>query len=73
MTNHAVVNVGGGPTGLMLAAELALAWIDVVTSSDGPTRRSKARARGACTRARSKCSTSEASRGGSSRRGRPLG
>jgi 3-(3-hydroxy-phenyl)propionate hydroxylase len=29
MTEHAVVIVGGGPTGLMLAAELALAGIDV--------------------------------------------
>ncbi|HEY4186002.1 MAG TPA: FAD-dependent monooxygenase [Polyangia bacterium] len=29
MTNHAVVIAGGGPTGLMLAAELALAGIDV--------------------------------------------
>jgi len=29
MTNHAVVIVGGGPTGLMLAGELALARIDV--------------------------------------------
>jgi len=29
-TEHAVVIVGGGPTGLMLAAELALAGIDVV-------------------------------------------
>ena len=29
MTEHAVVNVGGGPTGLMLAGELALAQVDV--------------------------------------------
>src|SRR4249920_3639863 len=29
MTNHAVVVVGGGPTGLMLAGELALAKVDV--------------------------------------------
>jgi 2-polyprenyl-6-methoxyphenol hydroxylase-like FAD-dependent oxidoreductase len=30
MTEHAVVIAGGGPTGLMLAAELALAGVDVV-------------------------------------------
>src|SRR5215813_77016 len=29
MTEHAVVIVGGGPTGLMLAGELALASVDV--------------------------------------------
>src|SRR5690349_5620636 len=29
MTEHAVVLVGGGPTGLMLAGELALAKVDV--------------------------------------------
>src|SRR5262245_48933891 len=29
MTEHAVVIVGGGPTGLMLAGELALARVDV--------------------------------------------
>ena len=28
MTEHAVVIVGGGPTGLMLAGELALAGVD---------------------------------------------
>src|SRR5947209_1693695 len=31
MTNHAVVIAGAGPTGLMLAAELALAWVDELT------------------------------------------
>src|SRR5689334_6178500 len=30
MTEHAVVIAGGGPTGMMLAGELALAGIDVV-------------------------------------------
>src|SRR5215207_268618 len=30
MTEHAVVIAGGGPTGLMLAAELALAHVDLV-------------------------------------------
>ena len=30
VTEHAVVIAGGGPTGLMLAGELALAGIDVV-------------------------------------------
>jgi 3-(3-hydroxy-phenyl)propionate hydroxylase len=29
MTEHAVVIAGGGPTGLMLAGELALARVDV--------------------------------------------
>ena len=29
MTKHAVVIAGGGPTGLMLAGELALARVDV--------------------------------------------
>src|SRR5580704_9423511 len=29
MTNHAVVIAGGGPTGLMLAGELALSRVDV--------------------------------------------
>ena len=30
MTDHAVVIAGGGPTGMMLAAELRLAGIDAV-------------------------------------------
>ena len=29
MTEHAVVIAGGGPTGLMLAGELALAGVDL--------------------------------------------
>jgi 3-(3-hydroxy-phenyl)propionate hydroxylase len=29
MTEHAVVIAGGGPTGLMMAGELALAGVDV--------------------------------------------
>ncbi len=44
MTEHAVVIAGGGPTGLMLAAELALAKVDVAiverrTSQDLPGSR----------------------------------
>lgn len=35
---HAVVIAGGGPTGLMLAAELALAEVDVVIVERRPTR-----------------------------------
>ena len=30
MTEHAVVIAGGGPTGMMLAGELALAGVDVI-------------------------------------------
>ena len=46
MTEHAVVIAGGGPTGLMLAAELALAGVDVAilerrTSQDLASARSR--------------------------------
>src|SRR2546429_9480895 len=36
MTQHAVVIAGGGPTGMMLAAELALAKVDVVVVERRP-------------------------------------
>jgi 2-polyprenyl-6-methoxyphenol hydroxylase-like FAD-dependent oxidoreductase len=38
MTNHAVVIVGGGPTGLMSAGELALAGIDVAIVERRPNQ-----------------------------------
>src|SRR5947207_264715 len=38
MTEHAVVIAGGGPTGLMLAGELALAAVDVVIVERRPTQ-----------------------------------
>jgi 3-(3-hydroxy-phenyl)propionate hydroxylase len=38
MTEHAAVIAGGGPTGLMLAAELALAQVDVVVLERRPTQ-----------------------------------
>jgi 3-(3-hydroxy-phenyl)propionate hydroxylase len=38
MTDHAVVIAGGGPTGLMLAAELALAGIDVAVFEQRPSQ-----------------------------------
>ena len=68
---HAVVIAGGGPTGLMLAGELALAGVDVVDRRAAPQPgRSPARARAVCTRAPSRSSISAASPTGSSRRGR---
>jgi 2-polyprenyl-6-methoxyphenol hydroxylase-like FAD-dependent oxidoreductase len=36
MTEHAVVIAGGGPTGMMLAAELALARVDVAVVERRP-------------------------------------
>ena len=38
MTEHAVVIAGGGPTGLMLAAELALAGVDVAVVERRPNQ-----------------------------------
>jgi 2-polyprenyl-6-methoxyphenol hydroxylase-like FAD-dependent oxidoreductase len=38
MTEHAVVIVGGGPTGLMLAGELALAGVDVAIVERGASQ-----------------------------------
>ena len=38
MTEHAVVIAGGGPTGLVLAGELALAGVDVVVVEPRPTQ-----------------------------------
>jgi 2-polyprenyl-6-methoxyphenol hydroxylase-like FAD-dependent oxidoreductase len=38
MTEHAVVIAGGGPTGLMLAGELALAGVDVVIIERRPSQ-----------------------------------
>jgi 3-(3-hydroxy-phenyl)propionate hydroxylase len=38
MTDHAVLVAGGGPTGLMLAAELALAGVDVNVIEQRPTQ-----------------------------------
>jgi 2-polyprenyl-6-methoxyphenol hydroxylase-like FAD-dependent oxidoreductase len=38
MTQHAVVVVGGGPTGLMLAGELALAHVDVAIVERRPSQ-----------------------------------
>ena len=37
-TNHAVVIAGGGPTGLMLAGELALAGVDVAIAERRPNQ-----------------------------------
>jgi 3-(3-hydroxy-phenyl)propionate hydroxylase len=51
MTNHAVVIAGGGPTGLMLAGELALAGVDVVVVERRPSQElSGARALGISSR-----------------------
>ena len=38
MTSHSVVIAGGGPTGLMLAGELALAGVDVAVAERRPSQ-----------------------------------
>ena len=56
MAEHAVVIAGGGPTGMMLAAELALAGVDVVIVERRATPDPTAHAPAVCTRAPSKSS-----------------
>jgi 2-polyprenyl-6-methoxyphenol hydroxylase-like FAD-dependent oxidoreductase len=46
MTDHAVVIAGGGPTGLMLAGELALAGVDVAIVERRPSQDLRPRAGG---------------------------
>ena len=43
MTGHTVVIAGGGPTGMMLAGELALAGVDVAIVERRPTKSSPGR------------------------------
>ncbi len=72
MTEHAVVIAGGGPTGLMLAGELALAGVDAAIVERRAARTSWVCARAVCTHAASRFSINVASPSGSSRRGRWL-
>ena len=60
MTEHDVLVVGAGPTGLMLAGELALAGVDVGSSSGGAAASLAGHAPAACTRGRSRSSSSAA-------------
>ena len=70
MAEHAVVVAGGGPTGLMLAGELALAGVDVAIVERRAVRTSAARAQAVCSHAPSKSSINAESPIGSSRRDR---
>jgi 3-(3-hydroxy-phenyl)propionate hydroxylase len=70
MAEHGVVIAGGGPTGLMLAGELALAGVDVAIVERRAGQDLPVRAQAACTHARSRFSISVGSPIGFSRRGR---
>jgi len=72
MTEHAVVIAGGGPTGLMLADELALAGVDVVTVERRASQDLDGSRGGVFTPAPSRCLISVASRNGSSRAGQVM-
>lgn len=61
MTEHAVVIAGGDPTGMMLAAELALRGSTSRSLSVDPTTCWLGRAQEAFTHARSRCSINAAS------------
>ena len=68
MTERAVVIAGGGPTGLMFAAELALAGAEDAIVERRAVRTLAASALGVCTHAPSRFSISAESPIGSSRR-----
>ena len=69
MTKHAVVIAGGGPTGLMLAGELALSRVDVaIVERRASQELAGSRAGGLHSRT-IECSISVESRSASSRKG----
>ena len=72
MTSHAVVIAGGGPTGLMLAGELALAGVDVAIVERRPSQELAGSRAGGLHAAPSRCSISAASRTGSSPQGKVI-
>ena len=72
MSGHAVTIAGDGPTGMMLAAELALAKVDVAVLERRPDHVLVGSRAGGFTRVRSRCSISVGSLTGSSRRARWL-
>ena len=72
MIEHAVVIVGGGPTGLMLAGELALAGVDVAIVERRASQALVGARAGGCIPAPSRSSTSAESPSGSSQKDRWL-